>query len=146
MNLYKKSLTVILAAALSTGIACGRSEKTSDIASPDYWLENYRWFKQNRAAIEQVDHTIQAQKDAIEDYKKDFENVSRAEWPRDARQTLDEKETALEGYTRQYNSLVANFNARASDITRRIADTPVGAKIAYKDSVESILNIQFRRY
>ncbi len=146
MKLKQTGLVLLLATSLSTA-NCGRTEKTMDLASPDYWLENYRWFKQQKAAIEQVDHTMQAQRASIEKYRNDFEEMPRSEWPRDARQTLDEKETTLEGYTRQYNALVADYTARANDITRMLAERPVTNKIAFKDSVEvAIRDIKFKTY
>ena len=95
------------------------SKKTRQIATADYALESYRWFKEQSSAVEQVKSQIGSVKGEIADYKKDFEEKPRAEWPFDAREELARKESVLRGYISQYNMLVKDYNTRYSDVSRR---------------------------
>ncbi len=124
----KRIFAFALGASLLGSIepGCRNSEKTREIATADYVLENYRWFKNQSAAIEQTEAQIASMKGEIADYVDDFESVSKAEWPFDAREELGRKETVLRGYISQYNMLVKDYNARSSDMTRNWTkgDTP----------------------
>ena len=95
-----------------------RSEKTRDIGTADYVLENYRWFKGQEADIGQVNAQISSMKVEISDYVIDFKGSPRAEWPFDAREELARKESVLRGYMSQYNMLAGDYNERVSYVTR----------------------------
>ena len=95
-----------------------RSEQTRDIGTADFVLENYRWFKNEEAAINQVNAQMGSTQDEITNYRKNFGVTPFADWPFDAREELARKEAVLRGYTSQYNKLVGEFNARKSDFTR----------------------------
>ena len=94
------------------------TRQTRRIATPDYALENYRWFKNQAAVIEQVDAQITSTKGEITGYKTDFSNLPRADWPFDAREELARKESILRGYVSQRNMLAGQYNARHSDFTK----------------------------
>ncbi len=110
------SSTLFATPFLMTG--CGRSEQASDITTPDYALENYRWFKAKDAAISQVNAQIGSMQEEVTAYKSNFADVPMTNWPFDARETYSQKETILRGYISQRNLLTAEFNAHASDFTR----------------------------
>ena len=119
-----KLALLTFAAALSvaplTGTGCWmRVQKTLDITSPDYALENYRWFKEQDASLKQVDAQIKSVELEILDYKNDFSNKPRDEWPFDAREELARKESIRRGYISQYNMIAKDYNSRVSDFTRK---------------------------
>ncbi len=101
---------------------CEGSKKTREIATLDYVLDNYRWFKNQSAAIDQVNAQVKSAQGEIELYKHDFEGTPRADWPFDAREELARKEAVLRGYTSQFNLLAKDYNARSSDLTKKFAE------------------------
>lgn len=111
--------TTVVATPLIMQTGCGRREKAMDVISPDFALENYRWFKDQSAALTQVDSQIKSEKDEIEAYRKDFADKPRSDWPFDAREELARKEAVLRGYISQYNMLAKDYNSHVSDFTRK---------------------------
>jgi len=95
------------------------SRDTRRIATPDYVLENYRWFKNQSSSIDQVKAQVESTKGEIIKYEKDFEGRARADWPFDAREELARKEAVVRGYISQHNMLIKDYNARSSDVTRQ---------------------------
>ena len=60
-------------------------------------------------------------REEVTDYKHDFKDLPRSEWPFDAREELARKESVLRGYVSQYNLLAKDYNSRSSDVTRHFA-------------------------
>ena len=105
------------------------TRQTRRIATPDYALENYRWFKQQAAALDQVDAQIKSMEEEITAYRKDFAGISRADWPFDAREELVRKESVQRGYTSQHNMLAFEYNARHSDFTKAWTEGDIPAEL-----------------
>ncbi|MBI2666636.1 hypothetical protein HYX13_03425 [Candidatus Woesearchaeota archaeon] len=97
------------------------TEQTRRIATPDYALENYRWFKGQSARLDQVKAQIDSTEGEITAYRQDFKDLPRADWPFDAREELARKESVLRGYVSQFNMLAGQYNERSSDLTRQWA-------------------------
>ena len=100
---------------------CGRNEKTLDMISPDYILENYQWFKKQDAAIQQVRHQIDSDEKSLANYKLEFGGIPLPNWPFDSREEFARLRSVRDGHVSQYNMLVGDFNARDSDVTRHFA-------------------------
>jgi hypothetical protein len=94
-------------------------QKVNQIATGDFWVQNYRDFKDLGASLSQVNAQVESVQAEIADYRKDFTNMPRADWPYDAREELARKEAVLRGYTSQYNMLAGRYNALVSDATKR---------------------------
>ena len=120
----KATSLCLLVGALSMPLAiegCGRSDKTMDIISPDYILEQYRWFKKQTASIDQVKNQVKSEQEEIADMRKEYGKTPVSEWPSDEREEFRRKQSILRGYISQYNMLVGQFNARDSDVTAKFA-------------------------
>jgi|SRR3989344_21597 len=96
-----------------------RGQKVSEIGTGDFVLQNYRDFKDLGASISQVDAQIDSMQSEVADYKKDFADSPRADWPFDAREEMARKESVLRGYISQHNMLSGKYNALVSDATKR---------------------------
>ena len=119
-------LAAVVAGGVGTGVVVSHiwdgTRETRKIATPDYLLENYRWFKNQSSAINQAESQIHSMREEISAYKKDFEGITRADWSFDAREELARKESVLRGYISQRNMLTKDYNARSSDVTKQFAE------------------------
>lgn len=134
-DVTKGLVAVVAAAAVAGGLYVGGTalglfheqvvqgtQQTRRIATPDYALEQYRWFKGQEAAISQVEAQISSMRGEIEAYRGDFGDIPVAQWPWDAREELARKQATLRGYVSQRNMLGAQYNERHSDVTRAWAE------------------------
>jgi len=142
MNLKTAALTAIIATSI---VGCGRTEKTYDLRSPDYWLETYRDFLQDKTAIEQVRSTIVSEQQAIEKYRTEMKGVPRIAWPRQIEENMEFQETALRGHISQYNMMVGSYNTKASDITKKTVDPDIKAKMPYARELEDLTKQQYQQ-
>src|SRR3989338_2379866 len=93
---------VLTAGAIAISpVICGRREQVMDAVSPDFVLGNYRWFKNQSAAIQQVNAQIASIDSEIVGYRRNFEGMPFALWPFDAREELSRKEAVKRGYISQ---------------------------------------------
>ena len=119
-------LAVLLAGGITTCVVVDHlwsgSRQTRRIATPDYVLEQYKWFKNQSSALDQVDAQISSTTAEIDNYKKDFADVPRVNWPFDAREELSRRESVLRGSISHRNMLAKDYNARTSDVTANFAE------------------------
>jgi len=87
------------------------SELTKETSSADFAKRNYEWFKQQRQDIDAMQRKIENQRRQIKDFKDthDMKDLSYTQQRQYNRMT-----NRLLGYRNQYETYVADYNARMS--------------------------------
>ena len=96
------------------------SRETRQIVTPDWYLQNYRFFVETDNAITQAKTNIESVDKGITDYKKDL--GPRPQWTRTQEEGLQELEFSRRGYVSQCNLGIKNYRTKADDITRQYGD------------------------
>lgn len=82
-------------------------------------INNYEWFKTQKQKIDSMERKIENQQTQIKDFKDTYgENSS--EWSRSTQQQYNRMTDRLLGYRNQYESLVAEYNARSNMQNRNV--------------------------
>ena len=82
--------------------------------APGVILQKYEWFKKQCTDINAMEKNIQSTKVRIDTFKKD--NGAMKTWDWNMKDEYSRISTVLQGQIQQYNSLVAEYNQRASMI------------------------------
>jgi uncharacterized protein YxeA len=79
---------------------------------PSRSLQKYEWFKNQYAQIQQVGKQIENTNSRIQEFKN-F-NGDPKKWDWSLKEEFSRIQTVLQGYTEQYNYMVAEYNAQSS--------------------------------
>lgn len=82
-------------------------------------IDNYEWFKTQKQKIDSMQRKIENQRTQIKTFKDTYGNDS-AEWSRTTKQQYNRITNRLLGYQNQYESLVAEYNARSNMQNRNV--------------------------
>jgi len=82
-------------------------------------INNYEWFKTQEQKIDAMKVKIENQRTQIRNFKETY-GEDPTQWSRTTKQQHSRMTNRLLGYKNQYQSLVAEYNARSSMQTRNV--------------------------
>jgi len=95
------------------------SDINNKVQDADYAINNYEWFKTQKAKIDQKKAQIQNVRDELKRfYESNGKNASN--WDYSQKQRHQRIQTRLTGQQQMYQKLVADYNARSSMQTRNV--------------------------
>lgn len=89
------------------------------IQDADYAIDNYEWFKQQKAKIDQKKAQIKNVRDELDRFYE-VNGRNSSEWSYSQKQSFQRINSRLTGQQQMYQKLVADYNARASMQTRNV--------------------------
>jgi len=127
-------LTVLTVAVGLIGYGCGWFSEAGQVAQEEFGpralLEKYEWFKDTLATLESKLANIQIVSQRLTQFESDFEDISRPDWDRFARQEYQQLQSELAGIVMSYNNLADNYNANMAKFNYQFCNVgtlPAGA-------------------
>ena len=119
-------------AVLATSLSfCGEAaEVAQEEFGPRAALEKYERFKDTAATLGKKRADIGVLAGKLTSIEKDYEGISKREWPRLDRQQYRQWQSELAGLKMSYNRLASEYNADMAKFNHRFAnrgDLPAGA-------------------
>lgn len=95
------------------------SDMNKKVQDADYAINNYEWFKTQKAKIDQKKAQVKNVRDELKRfYETNGKNAS--DWSYTQKQRHSRIQTRLTGQQQMYQKLVADYNARSSMQTRNV--------------------------
>lgn len=82
-------------------------------------IDNYEWFKTQKQKIDSMERQIENQRKQIKTFKQTYGD-DPSNWSRSTRQQYNRMTDRLLGFQNQYESLVAEYNARSNMQNRNV--------------------------
>lgn len=128
----------ILMGGVSFGISIiSRPAQVLDQATnPARVIQNYEWFYETWNDVKAMDRQIVTAQNAVNSFR-DGLSEDRSEWAREDRNEYNRLNTILMGLQNQRDSVISDYNARASMITRSLfmgSDVPAEIIIVDNES------------
>lgn len=102
-------------------------------ASPRAMLDKYDHFKDMAAQLDAKKSNIETAQASIARFEQDYNGVAKKDWPRDERESYNQKQSELMTMKQSYNALAAEYNADMAKIN--YAFTNVGSLPKGRDQV-----------
>ncbi len=132
----KLNYIAILALILLSGCGgCDWFREAKEVAQeelgPKELLRKYEWFKDASSQLDKKRADIKVYQTRITTMDKDYEDLSRKEWPREDREQYNLWQSEVAGIKASYNTLAADYNAQMAKFNWRftnVGQLPEGAE------------------